>query len=228
LLHLGNFDNNQVSHSRQQLQPTVTNELGQVSTNQITKCAQGTYHIARPRTQIQVLLSTAIVFVEDSMGQLHKCRALIDCGSQSNLVTEDLVQRLMLKKTHNRIQMQGVNNASAEANFTTTVQLHSAVSGYKSDLTCSVLPQITEQMPSAFIDSQQWNLPRDIQLADPTLHVPGRIDMLIGAEVCFYLLRDQKRTRPGDFPVIQNTELGWILSGRYQLTNDIVPSSSVT
>lgn len=229
LLHTEKTVNNrQVGQSCQQVQPTNSIERGESSASHVTRDAQGSCHVARHRMQSQVLLSTAIVLVRDSMDQLHKCRALIDCGSQSNFVTEDLVQRLKLKKSYNRIIMQGVNNVSAEAKFTTSVQFHSTVNNYKAGITCSVLTHITGQIPSAYIDSQHWNLPNDIQLADPNFHEPGRIDMLIGAELCFHILRAEKRTRSGDFPVLQNTELGWILSGRYQIPNDLEPNKSVT
>jgi hypothetical protein len=40
--------------------------------------------------------------------------------------------------------------------------------------------------------------------------------VLLGAELFFELLRPERRTRPGSFPVLQNTELGWVLSGNVQ------------
>jgi hypothetical protein len=72
---------------------------------------------------------------------------------------------------------------------------------------------------SMHLQYDDCNLPDDIQFADPTFHIPGRIDMLLGAELFFELLRPERRNRPGSYPVLQNTELGWVLSGKVQSSN---------
>jgi hypothetical protein len=74
-------------------------------------------------------------------------------------------------------------------------------------------------MPSTHVNFDQWNIPGDIQLADPAFYKPGPIDLLLGSELFFEILRSEKRTRPGDYPTLQNTELGWIISGKYQAPN---------
>lgn len=45
----------------------------------------------------QVILSTTLLFVEDDEGNQQICRAILDQGSQSNLITESLVKRFKLK-----------------------------------------------------------------------------------------------------------------------------------
>jgi hypothetical protein len=64
-------------------------------------------------------------------------------------------------------------------------------------------------MPAVKLDVTSWNLPRDLQLADPGFNIPGDIDMLIGAEVYLDLLRDGFRKRNSSFPIMHNTALGW-------------------
>jgi hypothetical protein len=73
---------------------------------------------------------------------------------------------------------------------------------------CSVLPRITSRMPAVKLYVTSWNLPRDLQLADPGFNIPGDTDMLIGAEVYLDLLRDGFRKRKSNFPIMQNTALG--------------------
>ncbi|EZA53844.1 hypothetical protein X777_06648 [Ooceraea biroi] len=58
---------------------------------------------------LQVILSTAQVFVQDSDGNLVTCRALLDPGSQSNLITADLVQRLKLQQIKRNTIISGVD-----------------------------------------------------------------------------------------------------------------------
>lgn len=45
----------------------------------------------------QVILSTAQVQIEDANQNMQRCRVLLDPGSQSNLITEELVRKLKLK-----------------------------------------------------------------------------------------------------------------------------------
>jgi hypothetical protein len=78
---------------------------------------------------------------------------------------------------------------------------------------CAVLPNIANT-PPARIDIRTWNIPKDIILADETFNVPGNIDLLIGADIFFEIINPKKRTRQGNYPVLQETALGWIISGR--------------
>ncbi|XP_075223903.1 uncharacterized protein LOC142325757 [Lycorma delicatula] len=76
-----------------------------------------------------------------------------------------------------------------------------------------VVPKISSNSPNAKIDPSSWGLPSNIMLADPAFNIPGRIDLLIGAELYFSLLLPaDKISKPGH-PTLVNTELGWILSG---------------
>jgi hypothetical protein len=51
-------------------------------------------------------------------------------------------------------------------------------------------------------------------LADEYFDQPGSIDLLIGADVFYEILRSDRFTRSGNFPVLQKTVLGWTISGR--------------
>jgi len=46
----------------------------------------------------------------------------------------------------------------------------------------------------------------------------GGIDLLIGADLFYEMLRSGRRTRPGNYPVLQETVLGWTLSVRIPAT----------
>jgi len=57
-------------------------------------------------------------------------------------------------------------------------------------------------------------IPKDIRLADEQFDQPGDIDLLIGADLFYEMLRSGRRTLPGKYPVLQETVLSWTLSGR--------------
>jgi hypothetical protein len=40
---------------------------------------------------------------------------------------------------------------------------------------------------------------------------------LLGADVFFQVLRHDKKTRPGNYLILQDTDLGWIFSGKTSL-----------
>jgi hypothetical protein len=62
---------------------------------------QATYHTFKESPVTCVLIATAQIKVRGCKGRFHTCRALLDCGSQSNFITESSVRRLGLKQTRN-------------------------------------------------------------------------------------------------------------------------------
>jgi hypothetical protein len=54
----------------------------------------------------------------------------------------------------------------------------------------------------------------DIKLADEQFDQPGAIDLLIGADLFYEILRSGRQTRSRNCPVLQETVPGWTLSGR--------------
>jgi hypothetical protein len=89
------------------------------------------------------------------------------------------------------------------------------VSQYSISLECLVLPKISGEIPQSPIDTVTWNIPVGIPLADPEFNRPGRIDLLIGAEIFFNILKPGRQVREGPYPVLQESEFGWILAGGY-------------
>jgi len=76
------------------------------------------------------------------------------------------------------------------------------------------LSNITGTTPSTKLDTSSWKIPKDIELADEHFDQPGSIDLLLGADLFYEMLRSDRRTRPGNNPVLQETVLGWTLFGR--------------
>ena len=51
-------------------------------------------------------------------------------------------------------------------------------------------------------------------MADEQIDQPGGIDLLIGKNLFYEMHRSDRRTRPGNYPVLQETILGLTLSFR--------------
>ncbi|XP_055604011.1 uncharacterized protein LOC129752250 [Uranotaenia lowii] len=77
-----------------------------------------------------------------------------------------------------------------------------------------VLPKITSDLPTTKVSLNGIKMPHDLVLADPEFWSPGPIDMIIGAEYFCNLLRSGKCKVSDDGPTLQETEFGWVVSGR--------------
>ncbi|XP_062711717.1 uncharacterized protein LOC134289616 [Aedes albopictus] len=85
----------------------------------------------------------------------------------------------------------------------------------------SPLPQVTLNLSTRKIDSNSLQLPEDIALADPLFTEPGSVDVIIGAGLFFDLLLKEKFKLGEDGPVVQNTNLGWIVCGNLPVETDV-------
>jgi len=90
-------------------------------------------------------------------------------------------------------------------------------SNWETEIDCAVHPKITGMIPATFIDSSDCDIPEELMLTDEHFNRPNSIDILLGADVFFEVLCHDKKTRPGNYPVLQDTELGWIVSGKIPL-----------
>lgn len=79
-----------------------------------------------------------------------------------------------------------------------------------------IFKNISEAMPSNYINRNSLKVPSDIFLADPLFHEPSEIDILIGAEHFYNLLRAGQIKIKDQSAIFQETDLGWIFAGRYR------------
>jgi len=70
-------------------------------------------------------------------------------------------------------------------------------------------------IPATFVASSEWVIPGGMMLAVENFNGPNSIDNLFEAHVFFEALRHDKKTRPGNYPLLQDIELGWVVSGKY-------------
>lgn len=97
--------------------------------------------------------------------------------------------------------------------------MQSLYAPFQADLTCFILLEITGITPIA---------PSHIRLADPEYFKPGFMDMLIGADLFWTLLCPGKITGGKSKPTLQETRLGWVVSGSICASPDSRVSCSVS
>lgn len=166
------------------------------------------------------LLATALVQVRDEDGHSTILRALVDQGSQANFISERAAQLLKVKRSPIKGTITGVGATKTTVNHVIQVELHSRYDyDVKITINAYVMPtRLTSHLPSETITGTMHTWPhlKGLTLADPSFHSPGRVDMLLGVEVCAQILKAEIIKGPPGSPCAQNTSLGWILFGKIQ------------
>jgi len=115
----------------------------------------------------------------------------LDPGSQSNFITEEIVQALKLKKIKTTHQINGIGSAMQHVHSYVHARFESRFNDYNFSLKMLVVPKITVELPTTNI-TDLCDIPENIKSADPSFRVPQKIDILIGATHFYDLLCDQK------------------------------------
>ncbi|XP_045449094.1 uncharacterized protein LOC123657615 [Melitaea cinxia] len=159
-----------------------------------------------------VLLSTALIQITDDLNKLHVVRALLDNGSERCFITKSLCDLLHINVIQSTFEIRGVGNSVTKSTQICDVEIVSTTNTYKTQLQCFVLPNITSAIPAMPLQYTQFNIPDYIQLADPQFYKTSNIDILIGADKFWDLIKTDKIKLPNG-PFLLDTELGWIISG---------------
>ncbi|XP_076246260.1 uncharacterized protein LOC143186468 [Calliopsis andreniformis] len=171
---------------------------------------------ARPLAEYTVL-STALVYIQDKEGNKHKCRALLDVGSQANFITEEFCNRLNLPRTVFDTTVGGLGRAANPIRYKTYTSI-SQCSNFKSPMSCLVIKNITEEMPNIPLNGYHIDVPTGITLADPNFQQPGRIDLLIGAGLFWKFYSNESSHRNNvTCHAITNTQLDNSLSQFWEI-----------
>lgn len=166
----------------------------------------------------QRVLATAIVFVKSGENKWVKCRALLDGASQSNIMTCNLSNKLMLKCSETTHVLRGIGNASTLINDQANITIKSQYGNFTKDLRCLVLPKITENLPTYSFDKNLIQIPKYVKsLADPEFNISSEIDLLLGSEIFWISLLTGKISLGKNGPVLQNTVFGYVLGGNLQI-----------
>lgn len=190
---------------------------GQVESEQLPSTSANA-HSTLVSELSQVILSTAVVYVKDKFERSIQCRVLLDSGAQSNFITESMVQLLMLKKIRINHTILGIGESIKKISTSVTVSISSRTSEFSTNITCLVIPRITNELPTKYVD-HPFEIPLGIKLADPLFRQPQKIDILIGASHFFELLEPRQITL-NKGPILQETQFGWVVAGPVPETNN--------
>jgi Protein of unknown function (DUF1759)/Putative peptidase (DUF1758) len=173
------------------------------------------------------LLQTVNVRVADKTGKFHECRALIDGGSQHNLITESFARRLALPIRSAHQQLNGIDGAKSIVREKAAVFVASRYTAFTKIIECSILPRITGKLPHRQAQILHSSIPENLFLADPSFHLPADVDLLLGIDMRNEVLLSETHRIP-EGPMLQHTKLGWTFGGTIRTSASAQPPMSYT
>ncbi|GBM82212.1 hypothetical protein AVEN_179520-1 [Araneus ventricosus] len=139
------------------------------------------------------LLSIAVVWVYSPIRSGYvQGRVLLDCGSQSHFLTSQFASELGLSRRKINVPISGLSGSTTNAKWIASTMICNGNSSFSSLIDLLVVPKIRDFVPSNVLHIGQLNIPKRSELADPKFHKPGKIDMFIGAELFYKIIKDGK------------------------------------
>lgn len=159
------------------------------------------------------LLPTATILVKNAFDEFIQCRALLDTGSSSNFISKDFARRLNIEPSrlgssfsHSKLQTDH-SFLQLKINMKSTYN-----ENYSEEITCQIIPEIDSQYPVRDVDRRNFKEVESYFLADQNFNISSKVDVMLGNEIAFNCLLNQKQSCPNG-ALISESKFGWIVSG---------------
>ncbi|KAF9803267.1 hypothetical protein SFRURICE_007113 [Spodoptera frugiperda] len=162
----------------------------------------------------EVMLATTLIKVEAIDGSHQVLRALIDPGSQVSLIKEEAVKRLGLQKSRCKGIVMGIGEQHNKCKGKLTIRCSSTHNNFSFSTDVLIMDNLLGNLPIKTFERPSWCHIENIKLADPEFNSSRPVDLLLNANVHgIILLSGLIRGENPSQPVIQQTQLGWIIYG---------------
>ena len=98
-------------------------------------------------------------------------------------MSQSLSIRLRLRINRSKGDIIGINGTKSTANGATGTHFKSAYNCCNYSGNCLIVSQITENIPAVSFNKEPLQIPSGMQLADPSFHHSGEMNILLGANV---------------------------------------------
>lgn len=162
------------------------------------------------------LLVTAQINILNNRAQPIRGRALLDTGCSMNFITERFAKSLGIKQGRCLVPIGALDTLTTTSRRYLTTTITSMKSTYQRKLTFLVIPTITSLVPNQLVDRSMPQIPKNLQLADPSFHMPGSIDILLNARPTLASVSIGRiKIYPTHDPdlLLQKTRFGWVIGG---------------
>ncbi|XP_072394175.1 uncharacterized protein [Diabrotica undecimpunctata] len=167
-----------------------------------------------------VLLATATIYVLDRFGKALEVRALLDSASQANFISKECADKLSLPKLNAALSIQGLDRMCTPAKSGVKLNISSSYDiNFHCEIDAIILPQICQNMPTVPISLDNLPYLQHLRLADKMANIPGKVDVLLGANIFPYILTGGIiKTRNDQLSALE-TSFGYVLMGNIPPTN---------
>ena len=158
--------------------------------------------------EAQTLLATASVSV---VGLQNRIRALCDNGAQMNIISSEVADIGKWKRYPCHIRLHGFNDSSGTKIKEKLFLVINLSNGMQLKTTCLVVPNFRMMLPRRVVKDIRKPDALKGELADPSFHIPGPINMILGASVMASIIETQTIFCRGFR--FQDTKIGWLVFG---------------
>ncbi|XP_066592054.1 uncharacterized protein [Prorops nasuta] len=171
------------------------------------------------------LIMSAVVKIEGDNSQYIEARAILDTGSTANFITDSLIERIKSRATKLSLPISALNNVTTISQGIINIRIKSIVNQYERELTCLVIPTISDLVPTERFPRHRLKIPRNIKLADPEFHIPRPVDLLLGSGVTtsLFCVGQIRLSDHNEDAYAQKTQLGWVIVGGISSTKPLTP-----
>jgi hypothetical protein len=156
---------------------------------------------------------TCVFYVLSKSGVHFKARALIDEAATNDYMTYSLAKKVgaVLEETFVKtITFSG--DPGRAIHHQTNIVVASRVKDFVMEFQPYVTKNVCGITPSQAVKVEiDKRVLQQYQLADPTFHIPAKIDMIIGVQKCAQYL-EEGRIKMNN-ALLMNTQFGWIVKG---------------
>ena len=172
--------------------------------------------ISRSQQLPDALLMTAMVVLKGPQGQQLQARAFLDPGAGLSLISSRVAHLLELPLESSRTAFTTVQGTQCQGSrYITNLTISPLHSSRDFQCRPAVVQTVTEKIPNKMLPPvHEFPHLLGLQLADPTFNVPGRVDILLGADLWIQLQgKAPPITASASEPGAQDTVFGWVLAG---------------
>lgn len=172
-------------------------------------------------TQIQTvndsLLATALIRVRTTYGEYQLARAICDTGAHTNLVTNNLVNKIGANRVSSKFVIDPVGDTGSIDTCGSTeiiiAPLHDNRELFRIQVNALIMNRISAHLPASHIEIGEWPHEIAANFADNTADIPGAIDILLGAHVWSLIAEPNIQRNQFNSLLAQQSKLGWLLFG---------------
>ena len=154
------------------------------------------------------LMMTSQVLVKGPGGRQTMARALLDSGATMSLISNRVAHSLQLPRKATTVSFSGAQATPLQVSQTITqVSLCLMTSDNPIlSVTAAIVPKVTCDLPLQGA-SHVRDMPhiKPLALADPTFHLPGRVDLLLGCDIIPDIMLQEHLVGPKNAPMAVKT-----------------------